>query len=233
MKDAFNVYIGTGPGFEEPCNALVASILENTPTPEKVNIQLMEAWGPEREWRWWHAQCDPRDPDMVGKGYWVTPFSMFRYAIPHVQDSGFAIYLDCDMIVLGDICKLYEYREEGKWVQAVNNDGDCVSVIDCAATQNNPYYPPFDQLKGGIADKRDMRRLTGPYTIPKIPEGWNRHSHNYEPGNAQLVHYTEIVTQPYHAFPHVSYQPHPNQHAIDLWEEWRTKGEAWQLSASA
>jgi hypothetical protein len=235
MKDKINIYIGTGPGMEEACDALVCSIYENTAEPEhRIQIHLMEAWAKDQpEWRWWHAQPDPRDPDMLGKGYWVTPFSMFRYAIPFVQTEGFAIYLDCDQIVLGDIARLYDYREEGKWAVAANQDGDCVMVMDCAATQNDGNYPPFDQLKGGVADKRDMRKLVAKYMLPKIPEGWNRHSRDYEPGNAQLVHYTEINMQPWQPFPHVEYEPHSNPHAVALWKEWTAKAEAWQMSESA
>ena len=232
MKDTINVYIGTGPGMEEPTDVLIASILSNTADPQRINIQLMQAWGPEREWKWWHGQCDPRDPDMVGKGYWVTPFSLFRYAIPHVQSEGFAVYFDCDQIVLGDVTKLYEFREPGKWAVAANQDGDCVMIMDTAATQNDPHYPPFDQMKGGVADKRQLRQLSAKYMVPKIPEGWNRHSADYAPGNAQLVHYTEIDMQPYHWAPHVQYKPHTNPHAVALWEEWREKARQWQLQSA-
>jgi hypothetical protein len=233
MKEQINVYIGTGPGMQVACDALICSIMENTADPARIQIHLMNAWGPEREWKWWHAQSDPRDETMCGKGYWVTPFSMFRYAIPYVQEEGFAIYLDCDMIVLGDISRLYDFREEGKWCTAANKDGDCVMVMDCGATQQDHAYPPFDQLKGGVADKRDMRTLTAKYMLPKIPEGWNRHSRHYEPGNAQLVHYTEIDMQPYRWAPHVNYHAHTNPHAVDLWNEWSERAAAWRLSESA
>ena len=232
MKNQINIFIATGPGFEAACDTLVASIFENCSQPERLQIHLMEAWGEDREWRHWLGQCDPRDPDMVGKGWWVTPFSMFRYAIPFMQTEGFCIYFDADQIVLGDVVKLWEYREENKWAICANADGDCVMVMDCGASQGHAGYPQFDQLKGGAFDKRAMRRVSSKYMTPTIPEGWNRHSWDYEPGNAMLVHYTEIKTQPYHVFPHVEYEDHPNPAAIALWDEYRARGEAWQLKSA-
>lgn len=233
MKNQIPIYIATAVGLDAPTNALIASIFENCSQPERIQIHLMEAWGEDPEWRHWLGQMNPSDPDMCGKGWWVTPFSLFRYAIPFLQTEGFAIYFDMDQIVLGDVCKLWEYRAEGKWSIAANRDGDCVMVMDCGATQNDKAYPAFDQLKGGVADKHMMRKLTAKYMQPNIPEAWNRHSRNYVPGNAMLVHYTEIDMQPYHwSANNVNYKPHTNKHAITLWEEWKARGEAWQLKSA-
>ena len=227
-----DVYIGTGPGME-PCNdALICSIMENTRSPDKVHIHLMEAWGSEKEWRWWHGQPNHFDPDLTGKGFWVTPFSLFRYAIPYVKESGYAVYLDADMIMLGDIQQLYSYREEGKWVCASNRDGDCVSVIHVDAMKADKHYPPFDQLKGGVADKQQMRRLVAKYLVPKIPETWNRHD-DFVPGQTMLTHYTAINMQPWKPWPDVvDYIEHSSKPAVDLFNEWHERSKTWQLQVS-
>jgi hypothetical protein len=166
---------------------------------------------------------------MTGKGFWVTPFSLFRYAIPYVQEDGFAIYLDADMIMLGDVKELYKYREPGKWVTAANRDGDCVSIIDVKHFRDLSTYPPFDQLKGGVADKHQLRKLVTPHMLPKIPETWNRHD-DFVEGQTMLTHYTAINMQPWHPWPGVvDYKPHTSQAAVDLFNEWHERSKTWQL----
>ena len=229
MKEKIDVYIGSGPGMELAADTLVCSILSNTPDPSLVKIHLMEAWGPDAEWRHWHGQCNHFDPDLTGKGFWVTPFSLFRYAIPYVQPEGFAVYLDADMIMLGDIQRMYQFRLEGKWVCAANQDGDCVSIMDVKPFQDDDHYPPFDKLRGGVATKSDLRRLTAKYLVPNIPPTWNMHD-DFQPGQSQLVHFTSINTQPWHPWPDVvDYQPHPSAAAVALWEEWSERSKTWQL----
>lgn len=230
--DPIRVFIGTGPGMEPIIDALVCSIISNCSTPKAVEIHLMEAWGQESEWRWWHGQPNPGDADMRGKGYWVTPFSLFRYAIPHVCNfEGYAIYLDADMIVLGDIKRLWDFRQEGKWVTAANRDGDCVSVIDCSAFADDTSYPPFDKLRGGVADKHQLRRLVAPYMVPAIPETWNSHD-KVEP-NTQLLHFTSIKTQPWQPWPDmVQYEKHPDPKAVECWQEWAEKAKSWQFESA-
>lgn len=234
-QEPLNVYIGTGPGMEAACDVLCSSIIANASknTLKRLKIHLMEAWGEQREWRWWHGQCDPNDPEMWGKGYWVTPFSLFRYAIPHVQNfEGYAVYLDADMIVLGDIGQLWEYREPGKWAIAANTNGDCVAVIDCSCVKDDPHWPPFDKLKGGQADKHDMRRLAGKYFIPKIPATWNS-CDLYEPGRTQLLHFTGIKTQPMRPWPDlIEYEEHPDPAAVAVWEDWLKKADEFQWQTS-
>ena len=42
---------------------------------------------------------------------WATPFSVFRWAIPHVCNfEGKAIYMDVDMIARDDIAKLWNQQ---------------------------------------------------------------------------------------------------------------------------
>lgn len=230
MHEPIDVYIGTGPGMELACNTLICSIASNTEDPSLITIHLMDAWGPDPEWCDWANQCNHFNPLLTGKGFWVTPFSLFRYAVPHAQVEGFAVYLDADMIMLGDIQELYLHREQGKWVCAENQDGDCVSIIDVDAVLANKAYPSFDELRGGVYTKRDLRRIVKKHLDPTIPDTWNMHD-RYRP-YSNLVHYTSINTQPWHPWPDVvDYQPHPNAAAVSLWEEWSERSKSWQLKS--
>lgn len=208
------VFIGTGPGMERMADVLERSILAHT-DPSRVEVRHMEAWASPL-WSNWHSQPDPRQ-GQGGRGYWVTPFSLFRYAIPEVCGfEGFVVYLDADMIVTGDILELYEYRERGWWVTAVN--GDCVSVIDCAAMKGDPSWPTIGRLKR--LHKDQARKIASGYFSPSIPAEWNSQD-RYVEGETKLLHFTGIATQPWRPWPDlINYEPHPDEAALALWREW-------------
>lgn len=215
MPEKVRVFIGTGPRFEEPTEILKYSILSIT-DPTEVEIHEMKAWDrddPSGLWSNWPGQPTEENFGRV-RGNWVTPFSLFRYAIPAMCGfEGYAIYLDCDMIVLDDIRKLYEHRKPGKWCIAPNRDGDCVTVMDCSAVQM-----PFLSVKGGyLGNKHGLRKHVQPYISRTIPEEWN-HCDQYKVEVSKLVHYTSMKTQPWHPYPEaLNYEPHPDAEAVALY----------------
>jgi hypothetical protein len=215
------VYIGTGPRYEQITRILHRSILRWASRP--VEVRYMEAWA-EPAFSDWHGQPTEENFGRL-RGGWVTPFSLFRYAIPYLQGyEGFAVYLDADMIVTGDIWELASYAMAGRWVAAKNRDGDCVQVIDCSALELD-----LDALKGGVlGDKRRLRHKVEPITRRLIPEVWND-TDRYRPGVSKLVHYTSMKTQPWQPYPEViDYEPHPDPNALGLynWERMRDEREA-------
>jgi len=215
MPEKVRVFIGSGPRFEEPAQILINSIYENTNYPDRVDVSVMEAWTSE-DWSDWEGQPAEENFGLV-KGNWVTPFSLFRYAIPSLcMYDGYAIYLDCDMIVLGDITDLYAHRKPGKWCTAPNRDGDCVTVMDCSALMFG-----FEGLKRGrYGDKRRLRAEVQPITDRSLPPEWNS-CDSYIPGKSKLVHYTGINTQPWQPYPEViDYREHPDREAVRLYWTW-------------
>ena len=63
---------------------------------------------------------------------WATPFSVFRWAIPHVCNfEGKAIYMDVDMIARTDIAKLWN-QEIPKAILWKDEKNSCVMLMDCA-----------------------------------------------------------------------------------------------------
>ena len=52
-----------------------------------------------------------------------TDFSFSRFLVPYLCDFvGWAIFMDCDMLVLGDIASLWDLRDERYAVQVVQHD---------------------------------------------------------------------------------------------------------------
>lgn len=218
MED-IRIFIGTGPRFMEPLRALTYSITENCSQPERLHITPMMAHGSER-WTNWAGQ--PLDeevgrPAPPGQRRWVTPFSLFRYAIPDLCDfEGFAIYLDVDMVVLGDIVELWEHRQPGYWNCAPGPDGDCVAVIDCF----DPDRWTLDKLKAGAyGNKHGLRRRIEQRTIRGLPPEWN-HADRYVPSVTKLIHFTSMRTQPFRPYPEaLSYEEHPDPGAVQIYRE--------------
>lgn len=210
-----HIYIGTGLGMEAAERAIYHSIVQNTSPP--YTLHWMKAYGPDPMFNDWTNS--PRPENINRKGYWVTPFSQFRYAVPELQGfSGRAVYLDVDMVVLGDLKDLAnEYYSVGSWTIAENRDGDCVAVIDCNCVTDLEGWPTIQELREGTLTKHEMRHLASNRYRPDIPESWNTHD-SFQPG-VNLVHYTSIVTQPWTPYPdRIDYQPHPSQASVALFQ---------------
>lgn len=119
----------------------------------------------------------------------VTGFTNVRYTIRK------GIYLDCDMIVLGDIADLWEYHRLGKYVCMEDGSSE-VAVIDC----------------NHLCRNKKQEKL-----LPKeciIPPQWNVEDCQCRdkpiPKDTKLFHFTSLNTQPW-------FYKHPNQEAVDLY----------------
>ncbi|TFH54283.1 MAG: hypothetical protein E4G89_00340 [Methanothrix sp.] len=156
-----------------------------------------------------------------------TGFTLFRFAIPHLMNfNGMAIYLDCDMLVLEPIEELATFFRPGHWCQHSDIQGDCVSVIDCAALRSIPSWPTIDELKSGSLRKWDVRKLLAPIISRTVPDEWNSMDKWHE--NIKLLHFTSLDTQPWHPVPGYNYKAHPDQKAERLWHAWRLLYEAYR-----
>lgn len=142
-----------------------------------------------------------------------TGFTNHRYLIPELCNyEGYAIYFDVDMLVLGDLRELWEYKEEGKWVTTPHRDD--VSVIDCAAFKN--IIPTKNTLMN--IRKPALMRTIQSKMVENIPIEWN--TCDNITSDAKLIHYTDLSTQPWHPIPGKKYKEHKNQDAVNLFFEY-------------
>lgn len=153
---------------------------------------------------------------------WKTPptgFASHRYLVPKLCNyKGFAIYLDVDMLVLGDLRELWNYRTKGKWcitrIDAKRGPRDEVSVIDCGAFKDLPPETILKQQHGKWAAKNKIRKKY----IVNIPKNWN--SIDKLESDTKILHYSCLGTQPWHPEqPIRRYRPHKDKKAANLfWE---------------
>ncbi|MFM8304377.1 MAG: glycosyltransferase, partial [Actinomycetota bacterium] len=168
-----------------------------------------------------------------------TSFSFARFAIPGLCGyQGRALYLDADMLVLGDVAELAELAfgdhpvlvsashgtEQWSGHEPVDNFGaqQAVMLLDCGRLSWD-----VDEIVDGLDEGRysyrdlmaDLCIVDRVQVAADIPAEWNDLEH-YDPGSTRLVHFTVVPTQPWKV------DGHPLD---DLWMAWY--GEAVEAGA--
>jgi len=128
-----------------------------------------------------------------------TDFSFSRFLVPHLCGfEGWALFMDCDMLVLRDIAELWEMRDAEMAVQVVKhchaprkarkflgaeqtrypmkNWSSLMMFNNSRCTRLSPGY--VNDASG--LDLHQFRWLEGPHEIGGIPAAWN-HLVDYAP----------------------------------------------------
>jgi lipopolysaccharide biosynthesis glycosyltransferase len=156
----------------------------------------------------------PKDPRNRPR----TGISFCRFLIPSLCGyAGRAIYLDADMLVFDDICKVWDLRMEDADIVCAEQPSDkgrirqySVMLLNCS----NLRWKIDEIVSGFDHGKYDYAELMYDFCIipqeritATLPYEWNSLEF-YEPEKTCLIHYTDMHTQPW-----VSYE---NKHG-DLW----------------
>ena len=139
-----------------------------------------------------------------------TDFSFTRFLTPYLSDyGGWSIFMDCDMLVLDDIAKLYALRDDRYAVMVVKHDHVPREARKFLDQPQTPYQKKnwssvmlFNNAKCRALTAQYVNRASGlelhqfkwlesDDLIGSIPSQWN-HLVGYNPprGDASLVHYT-------------------------------------------
>lgn len=159
---------------------------------------------------------------------WGTPFSGFRFAIPEVHGfAGRAVYMDVDMLVLGDVAELLSVQMPRPWVCCHPAMSD-VSVIDCASFIDKGW-PTIEELKMFPGKcYHHMQRLNKLGLVSdSLPWDWNcRDSGDEWKESTRLLHYTSVPHQPWHPYETVRYIPHPKKRWVEKWFSEKQEADA-------
>jgi hypothetical protein len=132
-----------------------------------------------------------------------TPFSFQRFLIPFLCNyKGRAIYLDSDMLVLGDIEDLWNlpFPDGAAILCGPERLGPPRMSVLLLDTSRLPWKPgdPARLLNSGFVSYEDlmqkMEGLVGSIS-PTIPMEWNSLDRRDE--NTRLIHYTDMQRQPW------------------------------------
>lgn len=139
-----------------------------------------------------------------------TDFSFSRFLTPHLCGyEGWAIFMDCDMLVRDDIARLWALRDERYAVQVVKHvhvpreevkflgavqtryekkNWSSVMLMNCARC--TALTPDYVNRASGL-ELHQFKWLDGDHLIGALPPEWN-HLVGYDAPSpaAKLVHYT-------------------------------------------
>jgi hypothetical protein len=141
--------------------------------------------------------------------------------------DGYAIYLDADQIVFGDIAELYELGKtrllDSTAHIACTHQPDkmypkgapqtSVMVLDCWRLKHNEWVD-IDKVVGWLkahTEKKEYAHLMHGGFLDKtdpLPVEWN-HLNEFLPGRTKLLHYTKEPEQPWYK---------PDHPLSDLWK---------------
>jgi hypothetical protein len=139
-----------------------------------------------------------------------TEFSFSRFLTPWLCGfDGWALFVDCDMLMRGDIAELWKLRDPKYAVQVVKHDyvpkeetkflgavqtkyekknWSSVMLFNCS--QCTALTPDYVNTATGL-ELHQFKWLGDDGRIGEIPPTWNHLVDEYEPNpNAKLVHYT-------------------------------------------
>lgn len=163
---------------------------------------------------------------------WATPFSGFRWAVPFACSfEGRAIYMDSDLVVLGDIAELWNLElGPGQVVAARSPTRFCVALWDCYRAMDRML--PMARLRqaDGHQQQSAYFRLN-PNLVRSFGSAWNYLDSADRGPFTNVVHYTDLSTQPHlaHALPRIRAaggrhwydgprRPHPRPEIVRLFE---------------
>ena len=200
MSHAPRVVIAASPMERLPATVLEHSIKKHCPEAEIIHT--------------WDRKDRPSRGLIKHGGKDPTNFSFVRFWVPALLGyKDRAIYLDSDMLLLGDISELFEMDMADHWV--LRTPDPSVLLIDCSrvfwdvhemmhlATQDPGFYGRNMHTLGGLPSDR----------VRQIPGFWN-HRDMYEEGTTKLLHYTNMSTQPW---PNHLHEKIPDHQHGDLW----------------
>lgn len=154
--------------------------------------------------------------------------------------TGKAVYLDADMLVLGDVAELLRVKTTTGYTCCHEKRTD-VSVIDCEWFRGKKWWPSIAQMKPTGWRVFEYLNLLLPQRAiaAKLPWAWNDcdgELFKTHPKTVKLVHYTTVPDgQPYRPYPSITYPPNypfcKNEKAGHLW--WDTYREALLADGSS
>lgn len=128
MSVVVKVFIGYDPKESLSAYVLAHSILRRSSLPVQITFLRQDVL---RKAGWYKRPVDERAS---------TEFSLTRFLVPFLCDYvGWAIFMDCDMLVTGDIAKLWRMRENNQAVQVVQHQYESKTDTKMDGQRNEQY----------------------------------------------------------------------------------------------
>lgn len=135
----------------------------------------------------------------------LTPFTFSRFLVPWLCDyKGWALFLDLDMLVLGDIAELFGYCDDGKAVVVCKDqqrfEWASAMLFNCGHPANAVLTPDYVEDPQRCQRPHGIDWVGDDSLIGAFPAEWNHCvGYNAERPGAKIAHYTMGIP----AFPEV------------------------------
>jgi lipopolysaccharide biosynthesis glycosyltransferase len=204
MKEIIPIFVGYDPREAIAYHTCVNSIIRNASRPVSIVPVALNLF---RDYNETHTD---------GSNHFIYT----RFLVPHLmQFNGWAIFIDGDMIVRGDIAELWDLQNSYKDVMVVKHDyktkmpvkylgaknedyprknWSSVILWNCNSFPNRKLTPEFVQKSTGS----ELHRFTwlDDERVGELPREWNWLPDEYGPNPAaKLLHYT-LGTPCFHEF---------------------------------
>jgi lipopolysaccharide biosynthesis glycosyltransferase len=184
------IFIGWDSRFPEPADVLRYSLLTNSSIPLEIRYLKLADLD-------FHRQHDPLAS---------TEFTYTRFLVPHLCNfKGKAIFMDNDMLCLGDVKELDDLEMTGYALRVVQHDyspSNTVKMYGCPQTsyprKNWSSLMIMDCSRLKLWSKQVVETQTGAYlhrfqdirdeAIGEIPKTWN--TLDWMDASTRLIHYT-------------------------------------------
>jgi lipopolysaccharide biosynthesis glycosyltransferase len=219
MEDKIKIFIGTCVRNLQAEIALEYSLRRNTNSD--IEIVWMRDIPSNKVFHGWN------------RDNWGTGFTPFRWVVPELCGfKGKAIYMDVDMICLGDIRELWEMSiPDGKVMKSLPGNysvmlfdcehfGKMVNTSPIARWRQSSCSPAFNGLYNDYVTQLESNDL-----VASLEVEWNsldRLDYTQHPFRwqrpAKLIHYTQKDTQPWCPYPEKhQYKRHTRPECETLW----------------
>ena len=192
-----NIFIGYDSKEKVAYNVLSHSIIQNSTKPVAITPIALN-----------HLKDDfVRERNSLSS----TEFSFSRFMIPHLMNyQGWALFMDCDMLMFEDVSKLWRMRDDSKAIQVCKHDyipkektkflGQTQTVypkknwssfmlMNCKKCSS--LTPDYVNRASGL-ELHQFKWLEGDHLIGDLPLEWNWLVGEYEhKDDVKNVHYTK------------------------------------------
>lgn len=168
------IFIGWDPRQPVSYHVLAHSIMENSSCPVAISPLRIETLPLER----------------TG----LTPFTFSRFLVPYLCDfKGHALFLDADMLCLGDITELFTVAEDKPaWVvkNPIKFEWASLILFNCGHVSNEILTPEY------IEKAKSLHKLDWleEYEVGELPQEWNFCvGYDEHREDQKLIHFTQGV----------------------------------------
>lgn len=176
--------------------------------------------------------------DPISEATMSTEFAISRFLTPLIAQSGLALFMDCDVLLRGNLARLFDLADPTKAVQVVKHQFEPDDEIKMDNQAQQPYprknwssvmlfncdHPANRALTVDLVNNLPGRDLHAFCWLPdnligELPVEWNwLNNHSTGDGEPQLVHFTDGIP----SMPGYACQPYAGEwfEALHQWASW-------------